>query len=51
MAKQETTQVADIPVEVEFTDGYQERFTIALLKIYEKKIRQDGRFCEKGKSA
>ena len=32
-----------IPVEVEFTDGYQERFTVAVLKIYASRIdRQEG---------
>ena len=30
-----------IPIEVEFTDGYQKRFTNAILKIYEKRIRQE----------
>lgn len=26
-----------IPVEIEFTDGYQKRFTVEVLKIYEKR--------------
>lgn len=30
-----------IPVEVEFTDGYKERFTVAIMRIYEKRIRQE----------
>ncbi len=30
-----------IPVYVEFTDGYQERFTTAILKIYERRMKQD----------
>ena len=29
-----------IPVEVEFTEGYQERFTAAVLKIYAKRVRE-----------
>lgn len=29
-----------ILVEVEFSDGYQERFTNAIMKIYEKRIRK-----------
>lgn len=36
------TEGAKIPVEVEFTDGYQERFTTAIMQIYEKRIRQEG---------
>lgn len=28
----------EIPLEVEYTDGYQERFAAALLKIYAKRI-------------
>lgn len=35
------TEGAKIPVKVEFTDGYQERFTTAIMKIYEKRIRQE----------
>lgn len=30
----------NIPVEVELTDGYEKRFTTAILKIYEKRKRQ-----------
>lgn len=30
-----------IPVEVEFTEGYQERFTAAVLKIYSGRIRKE----------
>ncbi len=30
-----------IPVEVEFTEGYQERFTAAVLKIYSSRIRKE----------
>ena len=30
-----------IPVEVEFTEGYQERFTAAVLKIYSGRIREE----------
>lgn len=30
-----------IPVEVEFTEGYQKRFTYAILKIYSNRIRKD----------
>lgn len=29
-----------IPVEVEYTDGYQQRFTKAILDIYEKRKRE-----------
>lgn len=29
-----------IPVEVEFTEGYQERFTAAVLRIYAKRVRE-----------
>lgn len=32
---------SNIPVEVEFTEGYEERFTAAIMKIYEKRIRQE----------
>lgn len=28
-----------VPIEVEFTDGYQERFTEAVLKIYAKRLQ------------
>lgn len=28
----------EIPIEVEFTEGYQERFTKAILKIHEKRL-------------
>ncbi len=38
MGKLEKTS---IPVEVEFTDGYEERFTAAIMKIYEKIIRRE----------
>lgn len=31
------TEKAKIPVEVEYTEGYQERFTSAILKIYAKR--------------
>ena len=37
MGKSKKTKIS---VEVEFTDGYQERFTAAIMKIYEKRIRQ-----------
>lgn len=30
-----------IHVEVEFTEGYQERFTAAVLKIYSSRIRKE----------
>lgn len=29
-----------VPIEVEFTDGYQERFTEAVLKIYAKRLQE-----------
>lgn len=38
---------AQIPVEVEFTDGYEERFTVAIMKIYEKRIRQEEKIRDK----
>lgn len=28
-------------IKVEFTEGYQERFTRAILKIYEKRIKEE----------
>lgn len=31
---------AQIRVEVEFTEGYQERFTAAILKIYANRLRK-----------
>lgn len=30
-----------VPIEVEFTEGYQERFTKAILKIYEKRLKEE----------
>lgn len=33
-----------ISVSVEFTDGYQERFTTAILKIYERRMKQGKQF-------
>ncbi len=30
-----------VPVEIEFTDGYQKRFTEAILKIYEKRRKEN----------
>lgn len=36
MSKLKTT----VPIEVEFTEGYKERFTKAILKIYEKRKRE-----------
>lgn len=30
-----------VPVEVEFTEGYQERFTAAVLKIYSGRVRKE----------
>ena len=33
-------KVDAIPVEVEFSDGYQERFTAAVMKIYEKRLQR-----------
>ncbi len=35
-----------ISVSVEFTDGYQQRFTTAILKIYEKRTKQGKQFSE-----
>lgn len=35
------TNATKVSIEVEFTDGYQERFTNAILKIYEKRARQE----------
>ncbi len=40
-----------ISVEVEFSDGYQERFTNAIMKIYEKRIRKGESFQRDDKSA
>lgn len=34
------TKKSKVPVEVEFTDGYQERFTAAVLKIYSNRIKK-----------
>lgn len=31
---------AQIQVEVEFTEGYEQRFTAAILKIYENRLRK-----------
>lgn len=31
---------AQIRVEVEFTEGYEQRFTAAILKIYENRLRK-----------
>ena len=31
---------APIKVEVEFTEGYEQRFTAAILKIYENRLRK-----------
>lgn len=39
----------EISVEVEFTDGYQERFTAAIMKIYEKRMRK-GELNESGQN-
>ena len=33
-----------VPIEVEFTDGYEERFTIALLKIYTNRLKKAEQF-------
>ncbi|MDE7477431.1 MAG: hypothetical protein K2M91_05700 [Lachnospiraceae bacterium] len=30
-----------VSVEIEFTEGYQERFTTAIMKIFEKRIREE----------
>lgn len=30
-----------VPIQVELTEGYQERFTRAILKIYEKRIKEE----------
>ncbi len=35
------TNTTKIPIEIKFTEGYQERFTNAILKIYEKRARQE----------
>lgn len=35
-----------VPIEVEFTEGYEERFTLAILRIYEKRRqRTQGEEC------
>ncbi len=39
-----------IHVKVEFSDGYQERFTNAIMKIYEKRIRKGEPFQKDNKS-
>lgn len=39
-----TTNATKVSIEIEFTDGYQERFTNAILKIYEKRIRQENHY-------
>ena len=40
-----------ISVEVEFSDGYQERFTNAIMKIYEKRTRTGESFQRADKRA
>ena len=32
---------AQIPIEVEYTEGYEQRFTAAILKIYSKRLREE----------
>lgn len=45
------TEETGVSVEVEFTDGYQERFTIAIMKIYEKRLRCANQARDDNKSA
>ena len=33
--------VHKIPIEIEFTEGYEQRFTAAMLKIYENRRRKE----------
>lgn len=35
-----TTEKPKIPVEVEYTEGYEKRFTEAILKIYAKRLKE-----------
>ena len=35
------TEKIKIPIEIELTDGYQQRFTTEILKIHEKRLRQE----------
>lgn len=37
-----------IHIEAEFTEGYQERFTKAILKIYSNRIRKEESHAEQG---
>lgn len=32
---------AQIQIEVEYTEGYEQRFTAAILKIYSKRLREE----------
>ena len=39
--RRKTNQAKTVPLEVTYTEGYQKRFTTLILKIYEKRIKEN----------
>lgn len=40
MGKAKKKEIRKIPIEIEYTEGYEQRFTEAVLKIYEDTLRK-----------